>query len=567
MGGNLTKACYQFVTTNSGPRPNGAGPSILSTFSTIQTLTLFHYPLSKQKIEIRRHGMALAKARTFLGLAVPLLMMLGWTSFCVAETHNLVIVMDGLRPDYVTPELMPKLETWSKSGVICLNHHSVFPTVTRVNSSSFSTGAYPRKHGLLANAVFFPSISANKGIDTGDRKNLLRIDQETGGHLLTVPTLAEYLSEKGKRFLAVSCGSSGSATLLNPKGAGDGIIHFEFSLPDSRLGSVIDAIGKPPEGGLPNLALNHWAVDACLKFGFEKETPEVVFLWLSDPDHTAHKAGIGSALTNQALSALDEEFARILSTLESRQQLSETNILVVSDHGFSTHTGKKDLQTWLIDNGLKSDPGSDDVVVAGGVVYVKDHEPEKIRRIVELFQRTDWIGAVFTRAKSPGSPEGEIAGTLSYDLLKWDHERAGDILVSANWSDEKNDNGFPGKTGQTGVAGHGTTSPYDIHNTLIVGGPSFKKQIRNNNSTGNVDIAPTLCALLGFDPAPSMQGRVLREILADGPSPNTLETGTKTHRVEVQWEDGTSKGRYALELKESVTDGHTYLDSTKVERN
>ncbi len=511
--------------------------------------------------------MALAKAKTFLGLAVPFLMMLGWTSLCAAESHNLVIVMDGLRPDYVTPELMPNLEAWSKTGVICLNHHSVFPTVTRVNSSSFSTGAYPGKHGLLANTVFYPSISANKGIDTGKRENLVQIDQETGGHLLTVPTLAEYLSEKGKRFLAVSCGSSGSATLLNPKGAGDGIIHFEFSLPESRLAAVIESIGKPPEGGLPNLALNHWAVDACLKFGFEREAPEVVFLWFSDPDHTAHKAGIGFALTNQALRALDEEFARILSTLEDRQLLSETNILVVSDHGFSTHTGKKDLQTWLIDNGLKRDPDSDDVVVAGGAVYVKGHEPEKIRKIVELLQRTDWMGAIFTRAKSPGSPEGEVAGTLSYDLVKWDHERAADILVSANWWDEKNDKGFPGKTGQTGAAGHGTSSPYDIHNTLIAGGPAFKKQMRNSNSTGNVDIAPTLCALLGIEPAPSMQGRVLREMLADGPTPDILETGAKTHRLEVHWDDGSSTGRYSLELMESLVEGYSYLDWTKVERN
>ena len=55
---------------------------------------------------------------------------------------------------------MPNLTALGKRGVVFNRHHSVYPTVTRVNASSMSTGAYPDKHGLLGNTVFFPAAAA-----------------------------------------------------------------------------------------------------------------------------------------------------------------------------------------------------------------------------------------------------------------------------------------------------------------------------------------------------------------------------------------------------------------------
>src|SRR5262245_34101934 len=72
--------------------------------------------------------------------------------------RHLLIVVDGLRPDYVTAEVMPTLTALGSRGVKFNRHHSVYPTVTRVNASSFSTGSYPGTHGLLGNSVFFPKV-------------------------------------------------------------------------------------------------------------------------------------------------------------------------------------------------------------------------------------------------------------------------------------------------------------------------------------------------------------------------------------------------------------------------
>src|SRR5690349_13459753 len=80
------------------------------------------------------------------------------------HTH-LVIVVDGLRPDYVTPQVMPRLYRLGRRGIVFTAHHSVFPTVTRVNASSFVTGAYPETHGLMGNTIYVPSVSAVKTLD------------------------------------------------------------------------------------------------------------------------------------------------------------------------------------------------------------------------------------------------------------------------------------------------------------------------------------------------------------------------------------------------------------------
>src|SRR5712691_5638958 len=85
---------------------------------------------------------------------------------------HLVIVVDGLRPDYVTPAVMPRLFRLGQRGIVFTAHHSVFPTVTRVNASSFVTGAYPETHVLMGNNIYVPSVNATRGLDTGMRDNL-----------------------------------------------------------------------------------------------------------------------------------------------------------------------------------------------------------------------------------------------------------------------------------------------------------------------------------------------------------------------------------------------------------
>ena len=258
-------------------------------------------------------------------------------------THtHLVIVVDGLRPDYVTPDLMPRLVRLGRRGIVFNAHHAVLPTVTRVNASSIATGAYPETHGLLGNTVYIPAVNATRGIDAGSREILEAIERASGP-LLTAPSLGEILQQSARKILVVSSGTSGAALLLNHTVGNGTIIHHEFTRPAEFGAHVVETLGPPPAHALPNAAQNRRAVDAYLTLGLQELHPDVTVMWISDPDTTAHTKGIGSASTRESLRLVDAEIGRIEDALQSKGLADRTNLLVTSDHGFSTHTGTLEL--------------------------------------------------------------------------------------------------------------------------------------------------------------------------------------------------------------------------------
>jgi arylsulfatase A-like enzyme len=444
----------------------------------------------------------------------------------------------------------------------------VFPTVTRVNASSFVTGAYPETHGLLGNEIFVPSVNPGRGLDTGERENLEAVARAEG-RLLTAPTLGEILQLGGKKLLGVSSGSTGSAFLLNPVPGNGAIIHSDYTLPADLGPRVLAALGPTPAHATPNDAQNQRAIDAYLKFGLEQIRPDVTLMWINDPDGTAHANGIGAALTRRSLSLVDAGIGRIEDALRAQGRLDQTNIIVTSDHGFSTHTGTLKLGALIEPFTKKAADGSPDIVVAEGAIYLRDtRDPAKLQSIVSALQKRPEVGAIFTRprrlaqnvATGERAFEGIVPGTLSFDVARWNHARSGDILISANWTRDTNGAGFAGKTTQEGVAGHGTSSPYDIHNTLIAAGPDFREHAVSEIPTGNVDLAPTLLRLLGLQVPPSMTGRVIEEGLREGPANASVKIDRLTETVK------TPDGSYELTAHTSVVAGHRYLDYTEVKR-
>ena len=475
------------------------------------------------------------------------------------RTH-LVIVVDGLRPDYVTPEAMPRLVRLGRRGVFFNAHHSVFPTVTRVNAASLATGAYPEAHGLLGNTVFVPTANATRGLDTGSRANLEAIAQ-ADRPLLTAPSLGEILDKAGRKVLAVGSGTSGAAFLLNHTVGSGAILHHEFTLPQQLASHVLDKLGPSPPGAMPNAARNRRAVDAYLTLGLEEIHPDVTFMWISDPDTTAHNRGIGAAATQESLRLVDAEIGRIEDTLSSKGQLDRTNLVVTSDHGFSTHTGTLRLAELVQPFAHTMPDGSPDIVVAEGAINFRaGADAARVTAIVAALQRRPEVGAIFTRPGARGGREGIVPGTLSFGAVRWNHPRSGEILVSANWTPEKNEAGYEGKTTQSGVAGHGTTSPHDIHIPLIAAGPDFREQAVSDAPTSNVDLAPTLLRLLGLDVPATMTGRVIEEALRNGPSLAPVRIDRATETVK------TADGSYELTAHFTSAAGHEYLDFTEVKR-
>ena len=503
-----------------------------------------------------RHLLALA-----LALAAPSYGAAGQDEASRADRpRHLLIVLDGLRPDYVQPHFMPALHALGRRGVVMTSHHAVFPTVTRVNAASISTGAWPENHGLLGNSVFFPGVDAARFLSTSDRGNLLRIEAAEDERLLTATTLGEVLQSAGGRLLVASAGSSGSSYLLNHTVAGGGILHYEYGLPADLHRRALERLGPVPEAGTPNHARNRWIVDALLEVALPAVDPTVTVLWLSDPDTTAHQHGMGHPLMVEALFRLDAEIQRLQDGLAAAGLSESTNIWVTSDHGFSEHTGGIDLDAVLAPFAESPAGGPPRIVAGAGAVYVRDADPAAVSAVAAALQATEGVGAVFTGGAGSGPGEGSAPGTLSFDLARWDHPRAAQVLYSPDWTTAAGRYGFRGTAAQPGVAGHGSSSPFDIHAALVAAGPALKAGVESAVPSGNVDFAPTFLHTLGIGIPASMQGRVLHEVLREGPDPSEVAVGLSEVRVE------SADGRYRLAAIVSEVDGRSYLDYTTVER-
>lgn len=481
-----------------------------------------------------------------------------------ARNPVLVIVLDGLRPDYVRADLMPNVCRLAEEGVFCKRHHSIYPTATRVNAASIATGSYPETHGIVGNTLYVPEADAEDVLSTGDASNLVRINEVSGGGLVTAATLGGVLSEAGLPMMTVSSGSTGSAFLANYGNTTGPLINTGLLLPETSREHVLETLGPVPEDALPSVGRNRWITDAYLELGLDEVKPVLTVMWYCDPDHTAHSKGIGSPVTNAAIREVDTQIGRILAEHEKRGITAD--ILVLSDHGFSTYMGKKPIAEALPKPFLEK-MAARRLVFSNGMVFVRDSDPE-IRRteaagIARLLQAEPWVGAVFSPAASGDAVEGSIPGTLPFPVMRYAHDRAPGLMVDVRWMSDENEFGYPGGVDIKGNgAGHGSSSPYDIHATLIAHGPSFKKGVRNPAPTGNVDIAPTVCRLLGLGAPGTMTGRVLEELLVDGPDPAALavETG------EVSAETTVGGISYKAVALVSTVNGHRYLDCTRVER-
>lgn len=478
------------------------------------------------------------------------------------EIRTLIVFFDGLRPDYINEEYMPNLYAFFKTASVGKKHHSIFPTVTRVNSPSYATGSYPKSHGIMGNSVYFPEIEKNRALNTGSFEDLMRIDEFTEGKLLTAESLGETIHREGHHMMVFSSGSAGQAFLQNHSISGGAVINSNIILPESLRVSLFDELGTIPEKSKPNSGQHEWMTKALISRGLKLDGPLVSAIWYSDPDGTAHSDGIGSPAAIAALRSVDKEFGEILKALKSKGLDENYNIMISTDHGFISNIGKESLSQFLIEKGFKMGKKSEDVVVAGGAIHLKDNSKANINRIVDVLQEQDWVGAIFTKADPNDKNKGFIEGTLSFESIHWNHpEHTADILISVNWNDEENQFGYAGTSFSRGTAGHGGISPYEIDIRLLASGPSFKESFQSDIPSSNVDIVPTILKIHNIPIPESVNGRVLYEILKGN------EQQVKKPQVEIlHVEDKIKEGVYKLNLQRTIYDDFIYIDFAQIKR-
>jgi predicted AlkP superfamily pyrophosphatase or phosphodiesterase len=500
-------------------------------------------------------------------------------------TLNIVLVLDGLRPDAITAQETPNLWRLRREGVDFINSHSVFPTVTRVNATAIATGTWPGRSGMVGNTIYVRAVDPRHAFSNDDHKMLLRLDQVTGGGMVLTKSLGEILWERGKRLATVSSGSTGAALLTNPRaprGIGvliDGYWEPGVALPQAVSDEVLQRFGPPPaRGGAadPQDSSVAWTQRVLRDYVLTDLKPDVVINWMTEPDHIQHATGPGSPPSRASIRADDAEVGLLLRKLETLGVANQTNIIVVSDHGFSHSGFGVNVTAELIKAGLKIGPDSDDVVIASSgqtlLLHVRDRDAGLIHRLTEFLRSQDWAGVLFTAGRPGGNEvpiEGIEPGTFSLELIHLAHaERGPDIVLTFPWSSAANSFGVPGtdmtNAGATGpLAGssgnHGSMSPWTVRNTFLAWGADFKRGATVRTPVSNVDVTPTLVALLGLDRDPALprfDGRAIIEALADGPDQEQVAVRTTTYFT------ATPDGAYRAAIEVSEVGAQRYIDKS-----
>jgi arylsulfatase A-like enzyme len=457
-----------------------------------------------------------------------------------------VVVWDGLRPDFVTAEVTPTLLELAGGGVWFGASHCVYPSETRVNAAALATGCGPGRTGLTANSIYVPGFDPARpedSVNTGDHTQLARLEA-LDGPLLRVPWVGQAVRAAGGAMVVASSGSPGSALLQDPSPEGI-TVNQAILRPAAVAEEVAARLGAPPPDSYPATGRSDWVTRALLEYLLPEVLlprvragrPALAHWWLTDPDHTAHRLGLGAPDTLRSLGENDRRLGALMARLDGLGLLERTDVLLTSDHGFSTPGPPagpgRDFRA-----ALRAVPGGGgaalfDTGQGGGAITFGPGAAAGAGAVVGWLLAQPWVGAVLAR---DGGPAAGVAGTLPLSLAWGDRvgARAPDVRFGPAWSDAANAAGVQGSVagspgGRLGAT-HGSASPYDLRNSLFAWGPRFKRGLRSDVPAGIVDVAPTVRHLLGLPAAPA-EGRVLAEALAGGPAPETVAVARAAHEA------------------------------------
>jgi predicted AlkP superfamily pyrophosphatase or phosphodiesterase len=390
-----------------------------------------------------------------------------------------LMVWDGLRPDFVTAERTPSLFAMENEGVRFARHHSVYPTITMVNAASLATGAPPGSTTILGDVMYLPPrLSAHKitpapgdswvnhPVNLEDSAVLAALNgpKFLNGALLGSESLGQQVRRAGG-YLAI-IGKKGPTFTFDDSLTGDPapgapittndfiFVSDDLVAPPTLKSQLAPAPPRPANEsvayGKSDTYFARIVIDRALpqaKAAALRGHPALVVFWQHNPDVTQHHRGLGTRANLDALKVCDANLARIRYAIRKLGIADRTDLMVVSDHGFATIRAIVPLAQLLVAEGLKKSAASDDVtVVANGgtdLIHLSrtafptiESQRAILQKITDFIEAQPWSGPLFTRSAEEerglagGPPEsgaktaapdaqslGWIAGTFSLDTL------------------------------------------------------------------------------------------------------------------------------------------------------
>jgi arylsulfatase A-like enzyme len=409
-----------------------------------------------------------------------------------------VVILDGLRRDFVDPEQTPRLSEFCAGAECFPAYRTAFPSATRVVSATFTTGCHPARHTLQGNAVALVEDGVLVPHDAG-LTGFLEHKRRVTGCTLAMPTLAERLAPHGGAIVFNNV-SPGAAYAHDPDGHGY-VYH--------RAGSF--APGRTPLEPLPvtlDAAGDRVVTERFIADALGSRRPALAVLWLGEPDHIQHNVPLGSPEHLAVLREADRHAGMVIDAV--RRLPDEVLLLVGSDHGHETVSGIIDIEAELVAAGLKSAPNSNELVaVSSGTSSLLYLHPdaENRRTALHAFLATRrWVGQVFDAASLPSIGQAPL------------HHLAFSISLAADASENRY--GIPGcslaakprwgKADLLGCGQHGGLGQFEQSPLLLIDGPGFTPGAARGAQVHVVDLAPTIMRHLGVA-ATGLDGRPLQQ--------------------------------------------------------
>lgn len=435
----------------------------------------------------------------------------------------IVLVVDSLMPDEITPATTPNLDALKAGGTFYAESRSVFIAETIPNHVAMMTGVYPARNGVPSNE--FLDFSVNPP----EERDLSVPEKMTARTLFTwidrrcrtipvVPDIRTGATLSKKYLFEIFEGDAANAALGN-----DDPDVFNVP-PDSYWNPQdSDAYIPSPSEHTPDVP----TMDQALT-----QLPDVDFFFinLGDVDRLAHASGPDAR--NAAIADVDTQVGRLVTALQDAGRWERTVLFVVSDHGmdFSAPGPAAAISTQATLDALgacytpmyamASGEGSDSI-------YVLDRAAPLAQRQAALrAARGCLLGVQDCAALCPGATRPVNAGNIEvgwYNVedpldpagtpppsIQSRHANFGDLVLAAGDGGKFSEPNLSDPSGQIpGNHGHLVT----MRNTFLVsGGSPWVKQgqviaasvpspgplDRLPEQSEVVDIAPTVAWLMGL---------------------------------------------------------------------
>lgn len=357
-----------------------------------------------------------------------------------------VLVVDGCRPDEITPETTPHLHALRTGGRWFPQARSVPIAETIPNHTMMMTGVRPDRGGVPANSVYDPKLGEVRTV--GEPTDI------------TFPTLLERL-----KTLGLTTGSVLSKDYL-------------FSVFGTRATYRWEPFPLLP---VTNHALDAFTMSA-LRQMITTADPHFVFTNLGDIDRFGHSdltGGTLQVLRKAALTSTDTQIGSFIAFLKARPTWAQTTVIVLADHSMDWSDPDKFIQLSKAfgDNALLKDAFA--IADNGGADLLTYIGPQSGRAAALAQARTVALA-------TPGVLSVKTAAELRLGT------KAGDLVVYCKSGYRFSDpdvysNPIPGN--------HGHPATESI--PFFLGGGAVRPAVLSDRAR-TIDVAPTVGRIFGL---------------------------------------------------------------------